>query len=104
MEVAQQVAQQAVQQRALTFRCPTELDGLIPRPLPAFLGLPDWYKALPQKSRNTTLGAVTDGFLIPLAMDLRVQDGEFSWNFDPPKGYVSEYPNSPISFHDPSQV
>ena len=118
MEVAQQVAQQAVQQRALTFRCPTELDGLIPRPLPAFLGLPDWYKALPQKSRNTTLGAETEtlkkcppfidamtyGFLIPLAMDLRVQDGEFSWSFDPPKGYVSEYPNSPISFHDPSQV
>lgn len=118
MEAAQQAAQQAVQQRALTFRCPTELEGLLPRPIPAYLGLPDWYKALPQKSLNTTLGAETEtlkkcppfidamtcGFLIPLAMDLTVRDGEFSWSFDPPKGYVSEYPNSPISFHDPSQV
>lgn len=104
--------------RVLKFRCPSELDGLIPRPVPAVLGLPDWYKALPQKSFSTTvhdeletlkkcppfIDAMTYGFLIPLAMDLKVQDGEFSWSFDPPKGYVSEYPNSPISFHDPSQV
>jgi len=113
-----EAVQQAVQQRALTFRCPTELEGLVPRPIPAVLGLPDWYKALPQKSRSTTLGTATEtvkkcppfidamtyGFLIPLVMDLKVQDGEFSWSFDPPKGYVSELPNSPISFHDPSQV
>jgi hypothetical protein len=33
-----------------------------------------------------------------------VQDGEFSWDFDVPKGFVSEYAHSPISFHDPSQV
>lgn len=106
------------EQRALTFRCPTELDGLIPRPIPAVLGLPDWYKALPQNSFNATLGAETEtlkkcppfidamtyGFLIPLTMDLKVENGEFSWSFDPPKGYDSELPRSPISFHDPGQV
>ncbi len=47
---------------------------------------------------------MTCGFLIPLPIDLEVQDGEFSWNFEVPKGFVSEYPHSPIGFHDPSQV
>jgi hypothetical protein len=103
---------------ALTFRCPGELRSLIPPPVPAVLGLPAWYKALPQKAFNPTMGeemhtlkkcppfidAMTYGFLIPLAIDLRVQDGEFSWDFDVPKGFVSEYSHSPISFHDSSQV
>ena len=33
-----------------------------------------------------------------------VQDGEFTWSFDVPKGFVSEYSHSPIGFHDPSQI
>jgi hypothetical protein len=103
---------------ALTFRCPAELDDLIPRPIPAVAGLPAWYKSLPQKVFNSTMGeemhtikkcppfidAMTYGFLIPLAIDLRVQDGEFSWDFDVPQGFVSEYSHSPISFHDSSQA
>jgi hypothetical protein len=103
---------------ALTFRFPAELENLLPRPIPAVLGLPEWYKALPPKAFNTTLGdetqtlkkcppvidAMTYGFLIPLPIDLTVQGGEFSWHFDPPKGYAGDYPQSPISFHDPSQV
>jgi hypothetical protein len=47
---------------------------------------------------------MTCGFLIPLAADLKVQDGEFSWEFDPPAGLASEYPHSPVGFHVPSQV
>ena len=47
---------------------------------------------------------MTYGFLIPLAIDLEVRDGEFSWNFEIPKGFVSEYSHSPIDFHDPSQI
>jgi hypothetical protein len=102
----------------LTFRCPPELDAVLPRPIPAVQGLPDWYKAAPAKAFNQTMGeetqtvkkcppfidAMTYGFLIPLPIDLRVQDGEFSWSFDVPKGFVSEYSHSPIGFHDPSQV
>ena len=30
---------------SLTFRCPIELDGLLPPPVPAALGVPDWFKA-----------------------------------------------------------
>lgn len=47
---------------------------------------------------------MTYGFLIPLAVNLKMHDGEFSWDFEPPLGLASEYPNSPIGFHDPSQV
>lgn len=107
-----------IERKTLTFRCPPELEALLPRPIPAVLGLPDWFKALPQKAFNPTMGeethtvkkcppfidAMTYGFLIPLATDLEVRDGEFSWNFEVPKGFVSEYSHSPIGFHDPSQI
>jgi hypothetical protein len=105
-------------QMRLTFRCPRELDKILPRPIPAVLGLPDWFKALPQRAFNPTMGgeahtvkkcppfldAMTYGFLIPLPMDLEVRDGQFSWNFEVPKGFISEYSHSPIGFHDSSQV
>jgi hypothetical protein len=102
----------------LTFRCAPELDKLLPRPIPAVQGLPDWFKAMPQKAFNPTSGldeqtvkrcppfvdAMTYGFLIPLAADLEVRDGEFTWDFNVPKGFVSEFPVSPIDFHDSSQA
>lgn len=102
----------------LTFRCPPGLEAVLPRPIPAVLGLPDWFKTLPQKTYNPTMGeethtlkkcppfidAMTYGFLIPLPIDLKLQHGEFSWAFDPPKGAISEYSHSPIDFHDSSQV
>src|SRR3984957_12379543 len=102
----------------LTFRCPPGLESILPRPIPAVPGLPEWFKSLPQKAFNQALGeehltvkkcppfidAMTYGFLIPLAIDLKVQNGEFTWNFDLPEGLVSEYSHSPIDFHDPSQA
>jgi hypothetical protein len=105
-------------QMTLTFRCPAGLENILPRPMPAVQGLPDWFKAMPQKTFNPTLGiadqtvkrcppfidAMTYGFLIPLPVDLTVRDGEFTWNFGVPKGFVSEFAHSPIDFHDPSQA
>ena len=102
----------------LTFRCPAALESSLPRPIPAVQGLPDWYKAAPQRAFNPTMGeetltvkkcppfidAMIYGFLIPLQIDLHVQDGEFTWDFEVPRGFVSEYSHSPIGFHDPSQV
>jgi hypothetical protein len=107
-----------INQMTLTFRCPPALESVLPRPIPAVLGLPDWFKALPQKAFNPTMGkevetvkkcppfidAMTYGFLILLPIDLKVQEGEFTWNFDVPEGVVSEYSHSPIGFHDPSQI
>jgi hypothetical protein len=102
----------------LTFRCPPQLETVLPRPVPAVLGLPDWFKTLPHKAFNPSVGApthtvkkcppfidaMTYGFLIPLPIDLKVEAGEFTWDFDVPDGVDSEYSRSPIDFHDPSQV
>jgi hypothetical protein len=102
----------------LIFRCPPQLEKILPPPIPAVLGLPDWFKTLPQKAFNPSVGeptltvkkcppfidAMTYGVLIPLPMDLKVQDGEFSWDFDVPEGTDAEYSRSPIDFHDGSQV
>jgi hypothetical protein len=104
-------------QRTITFRCPPELEAILPRPIPAVLGLPDWFKALPQKAFSQTLGddlltikkcppvidAMTFGFLMPLACDLKIENGEFSWQRDLPAG-IAPYSRSPIDFHDTCQV
>lgn len=105
-------------EKTLTFRCPRGLENILPKPVPAVVGLPDWFKALPQKAFNPTMGgqtytvkkcppfidAMTYGFLIPLATDLEVRDGEFTWNLDVPPGPAGDNSYSPIDFHDPSQV
>ena len=105
-------------QMTLKFRCPPGLLGILPRPIPAVQGMPDWFKSLPLRTFNPSMGeesftvkkcppfidAMTSGFLIPLATDLEVRDGEFSWNFELPKGLEGEYSHSPIDFHDASQA
>jgi hypothetical protein len=105
-------------QMTLVFRCPRELRGILPPPIPAVQGLPDWFKAAPQKIFNPTLqdesqtvkrcppfiDAMTYGFLIPLPCDVKVENGEFSWDFDPPINSVNNFVRSPVSFHDASQA
>jgi hypothetical protein len=102
----------------LTFRCPAELEGLLPPPVPAAHGLPHWLKAMPPQAFNAINGreentvkrcppfvdAMTRGFLIPLICDLRVENGEFIWDNDLPPGGSVSFVRSPIGFHDPSQV
>jgi hypothetical protein len=102
----------------LVFRCPRELAGVLPPPIPAVQGLPDWFRAMPQKAFNMVtqqetqtvkrcppfIDAMTYGFLIPLPCDVKVAEGEFSWDFDLPVNSVNNFWRSPISFHDASQV
>lgn len=113
------VGEAHAREMTLTFRCPRGLESVLPKPIPAVQGLPDWFKALAPRAFNPTVGgqtytvkkcppfvdAMTYGFLIPLATDLEVRDGEFTWNFEAPEGLVSDYSySSPIDFHDPSQA
>jgi hypothetical protein len=102
----------------LTFRCPAELEGLIPAPVPAPLGLPDWLKTMPTQAFAALgqgdaptvkrcppfIDAMTSGFLLPLICDLRIEKGEFSWDNDLPPGGAVGFVRSPVSFHEPSQV
>ena len=102
----------------LKFRCPAELEGILPPPVPAALGLPDWFKAMPSQTYNAVsactgdtvkrcppfIDAMTAGFLIPLICDVRVENGEFTWDNDLPPGGEVNHVRSPIGFHDASQV
>src|SRR5262245_50771217 len=103
-------------QITLIFRCAPELAAILPPPIPAVQGLPEWLKAMPQNAFNPVsqtdtqtvkrcppfIDAMTYGFLMPLACDLKVENGEFSWDFDIPPGPI-RCARSPIGFHDASQ-
>jgi hypothetical protein len=102
----------------LTFRCPEELEGLLPPPVAAGAGLPEWLKAMPAQAALALSGfeddtvkrcppvidAMTGGVLIPLFCDVRVEGGEFSWDAELPAGGAVAYARSPLSMHDPGQV
>src|ERR1700754_5171608 len=102
------------EQLTLKFRCPAEVQGKIPAPIPATSGLPDWLKTMPARAFSGTnrreddtikrcppvIDAMTSGFLIPLMCDLRVENGVMSWDNDLPPGGTVDFPRSPIAFHD----
>jgi hypothetical protein len=103
---------------AVTFRCPKALEGLLPPPVPAAQGLPDWLRAMPGQAPSQLasgeedtvkrcppfVDAMTSGFLIPLICDLKVEDGEFTWDSDLPAGGDAACPRTPIGLHDPGQL
>jgi hypothetical protein len=102
----------------ITFRCPRELESVLPRPVPAVQGIPEWFKAMPARVFSDVLhsdqftvkrcppfiDAMTYGFLIPLITDVRVENGLFSWDHIVPPDSSMMSPHSPIDFHDNSQV
>jgi hypothetical protein len=102
----------------LKFRCAAELHGKLPPPVPAISELPGWLKEMPTRAFNAInmreedtikrcppfIDAMTSGFLIPLICDLRIENGEISWDNDIPPGGVLTIPRSPIGYHDASQV
>ena len=102
----------------ITFRCPPELKATLPPPIPAVEGVPDWFKAMPQRAFSEIMqgeqftvkrcppfiDAMTCGFLIPLATDVRVAGGMFTWDHDVPHGSSIVASHSPLDFHDNSQL
>ncbi len=102
----------------IVFRCPPELESLLPRPIPAREGLPDWLRAMPSGAVEPDLGfevrtvklcppfidAMGSGFLVPLAADVQVLNGAFTWDWDLPPSSLGETSRAPLSFHYPAQV
>jgi hypothetical protein len=102
----------------ITFRCPPELKATLPPPIPAVQGIPEWFKTMPQRAFSEVMqgeqftvkrcppfiDAMTCGFLIPLATDVRVAAGMFTWDHDVPRGSSMVASHSPLDFHDSSQV
>jgi hypothetical protein len=106
-------------QVTVKFRCPPQMEHILPRPIPAVRGLPDWFKALPQNCFSAVsnqelmtvkkcppfIDAMTYGFLMPLAADVRIENGEFSWDSEiPVVGNLRNLTRSPIDYHDSVQV
>lgn len=102
----------------VTFRCLPELEGLIPPPIPARRGLPDWLKAMEVSAHSAEFGfdvdtvkrcppfvdAMGKGFLMPLPVDLHVDQGKFSWDWNLPDEFTGERPRAPIGFHTADQL
>lgn len=102
----------------IKFCCPPELEATIPHPIPAVQGLPAWFKSMPVKAYSELsqrdlltvkkcppfIDAMTCGVLVPLATDIRVENGEFSWEQEVLLGSMPGAAHSPLDFHDGSQV
>jgi hypothetical protein len=100
------------------FRCPPELESILPRPILAKRGLPDWLKRMPTTVKADELGleletvkqcppfvnAMTSGFLMPLVADITVDRGKFTWNWDPPPAQAGSYTRAPLAFHPNHQL
>ncbi len=98
---------------SITFLCPPELDGLIPRPVPAGQALPDWFRDMPRalsphmpastvRACLPVTDALTLGWMLPLPVDLTVTRDPTSGalNF----GWDTSAPIEPLALHHPAQI
>ena len=42
--------------------------------------------------------------MITIIYEIKVENGAFSWDFDPPANNIDNFIRSPIAFHDASQI
>lgn len=101
----------------MIFRCDPKLAGHLVRPFPARSGLPDWLRAMPATAHSDIHGrdirtvkqcppfvdAMAYGIMIPLPCDVRIEAGEFSWDWDIPEPETAGHPRAPLSFHPAAQ-
>lgn len=102
----------------IVFSCDPALIDQLPRPVAARKTLPDWLRSMPAQAFSDTHGqdvrtvkqcppfvdAMSHGFMIPLACDVQVSDGRFTWDWELPPLSIEAHPRSPLSFHVPAQV
>jgi hypothetical protein len=102
----------------VTFRCDPALERILPRPMPAKQGLPDWLKQMPVtvfsdfhgrdirtvKQCPPFVDAMAAGFLIPLPCDVQCERGTFTWDWDLPPTSTQEQTRAPLNFHVAAQL
>ena len=102
----------------ITFRCDPALIDLLPRPVQARAALPDWLRQMAPRVPSAVHGrsirtvkqcppfvdAMTHGFMVLLPCDVRVEAGQFSWDWSLPTLALTSHPRAPLSFHVPEQI
>lgn len=102
----------------ITFRCPPEWADILPRPIPAGKGLPDWLKNMPANAKSALIGeevrtvkqcppfldAMGSGWLMPLMADIKVEGGHFSWDWELPPTRFEQLHRSPLGLHVSAQA
>ena len=102
----------------IRFRCPPEWFDHLPPPVQAREGLPEWLRTMPAEAFSELLqldvrtvkqcppflDAMGTGWLMRLAADVQVEDGEFSWDWTIPSTGIEQFPRSPLGFHTSAQA
>lgn len=102
----------------IALKCPPELEALLPRPVMAKKGLPDWFRKMPATFEDEVLGgavqtakkcppfidAMGHGFLIGLPCDVTVRGGVFTWDWELPPTALARHSRAPMSVHPASQL
>jgi len=103
----------------IVFRCLPELAAILPKPVPAKRGLPDWLRRMPMSAREAAfdaevptvkrcppfLDAMSHGFLMPLPCDVHFADGSFEWDWrELPPSLPRHTARTPLSFHVGAQL
>ncbi len=103
----------------ITARCHPALEHILPKPVPAGSALPDWLRDMPSEVPADSLGgmpirtlkhcpplidALGLGLLMPLACDLRVENGAISWDWDIPVLPDQVSARAPVAVHAPEQA
>ena len=103
----------------LDFRCPPELQSILPPPLPARVQLPMWVERMPKKafaenldidvetirSEKSFQASFEEGFVLRFACSVHVdRPGELRWDWVPPTMTMRNVPRSPVSMLDPAVI
>lgn len=103
----------------ITFRCLPELEAILPPPIPAKRGLPDWIKRMPMTALSEEfdtrvktvkqcppfIDAMSYGFVIPLPCDLHYEAESFAWDWSElPPGLPRHTSRAPLGLHLNAQV
>lgn len=103
----------------IAFSCLPGWEAYLQRPALASGTLPEWLKGMPTVSKSAVLAdaevrtlkqcppfidAMREGILFPLAADVTVKDGSFSWDWDLPPHPQARMTRSPLGVHVPEQA